>query len=77
MLKKLEPVMYSYKYLWVFNGYNHLYSDGVDVPPQVSAIDYNADFIANFNIDLVIFFLPMIVGGVFLLVNRIENNIKI
>lgn len=77
MLKKLEPVMYSYKYLWVFNGFNHLYDDGVYVPPQVAAIDYNADFIANFNIDLVIFLLPLSVGALLLLINWIKNNNRV
>lgn len=38
MVSNLEPSMYAYKFLWIFNGYNYLSKDGVSVPPNVKAI---------------------------------------
>lgn len=74
MLIKLEALMYPYRYLWIFNGYNYI-NEGTPAPEgRFSAVYYKTEFMDNFNVDFIIFFLFIVIGGVMLLVNRYKPH---
>jgi len=60
--------------MWIFNGYNYFWEDGVKVPPNVEAAYYGAEFLANFNVDIVLVFLPIFIGLSLLIFSKIRGN---
>ena len=79
MLKKLESLMEPYKILWITNSYNEMYTEGQDrlLPPRITAIFYKAEFFSNFNLDVIIFVLPVIVGLSFYVATKFNSNKKL
>jgi|LakMenE01Jun11ns_1017448.scaffolds.fasta_scaffold7242487_1 hypothetical protein len=62
--------------LWLVNGYNQLFEDSPSgtLPGRISEVYYKASFLANFSIDIVVVILPIMVGGVWLLVSKLRKN---
>lgn len=77
MINKLESLLLPLKNLKYTNGYNPLFVDDVVLPANILILDYYGEFLSNFNIDLAIIIVVLVVGGVLLLVGKIQNNKKI
>ena len=76
MMRKIEAMMYPYKGLWPFDGYNSFISDGSAVPPRLKTLDLSADFFSNFNYGLILYLLPAVVGGTLMLIHFILKKLK-
>lgn len=64
-IDKLESLLYPLANLWPVNGYNRIaLPDKTDsaLPSRIALPSYKTYFLANFNIDIVLFVLPFIVG---------------
>lgn len=77
MINKLESLLLPLKNLKYTNGYNPLFVDDVVLPANISILDYYGEFLSNFNIDLALIIVVLVVGGVLLLVGKIQDNKKI
>lgn len=67
----MEPSIMPFTSLWIFNGYFYPINDETDVPPRLKVLGYHADFISNFNINLIIFLLPLTIGFFTMLYQKI------
>lgn len=45
--------------MWVFNGYALPLADDSRVDPRIATLGYRANFLSNFNLDLIIYLLPL------------------
>ena len=55
--------MVPFKRLWIFNGYNIITKgDSRDLLSNFNALNMGLDFFKNFNIGVVLFFLPTVIG---------------
>ena len=70
-IRKMEPSIMPFTSLWIFNGYYYPIDDGMTVPPRLVALGYHAEFISNFNINLIIFLLPLTIGLSLILYQKI------
>jgi hypothetical protein len=72
MLRKIEPIMVPYKKLWIFNGYNIITKDDSrNLLTNFTALDMGSDFFENFNIGVILFFLPTVIGLILLAVHKL------
>lgn len=62
--------------LWLVNGYNKLFEDNPSgsIPGRISEVYYKASFLANFSIDFIVVALPVLIGGIWLLVSKLRSN---
>ena len=64
MMRKIESIMYPFKELWLFDGFNIRNSNEAYVPPRIGALGMTSDFLSNFNISIAICLLPLAIGVV-------------
>ncbi len=76
MVRKMEAGMHAYRALSLFNGYNASADDGTKVPPRVEGLDLSADFLSNFNYELIVCLLPTVVGATLFLVHAVLKRLK-
>jgi hypothetical protein len=76
MMRKIEAMMYPYRQLWLFDGYNLFINDEVQVPPRIAALNMHANFFSNFNFDLVIYLLPSLIGYTLIIIHHILKKLK-
>ena len=78
MLKKLEGLMEPYKNLWICNFYNELYkASPLNLPPSINSIYYKSEFLANFNLDFLPLFLPLLVSIILITLSKLCNYRKL
>lgn len=64
--------MIPFKKLWIFNGYNIITKDDSrNLLSNFTALGMGSDFFTNFNIGVVIFFLPTIIGLILLGIHKL------
>lgn len=63
-MRKIESIMYPFKELWIFDGFNIRSRNESYVPPRIGALDMTSDFISNFNISIVVYLLPLVIGAI-------------
>lgn len=76
-IDKLQSLLYCLINLWPSNGYNKLaLPDKLNsyIPTRVSVIGYKTYFLANFNLDLILMLLPIIVGLIIFIFSKIKND---
>jgi hypothetical protein len=71
MLRKMEVSLYPFEGLWIFNGYAYPIGDGTRVDARVAALGYHADFLSNFNVNLIIYLLPLAVGSLLFVARKV------
>jgi hypothetical protein len=78
MVEKKELLMVSLRNLWIANGYNNLIADNaaIGLPQRVSEIYYKGSFLANFNLNIVVVLLPLLVGLVLTVVGKFRKQKK-
>lgn len=72
--EKKELLMIPVRYLRITNGYNDLLSDDSNTPGRVSDIYYRGSFLSNFNVNVVLALLPLIVGLIVLIASKIKKD---
>ena len=64
--------MVPFKRLWIFNGYNIITKgDSRDLLSNFAALNMGQEFFNNFNIGVVIFFLPTVVGLILFAIHKL------
>lgn len=74
LVEKKELLMIPVRYLRITNGYNDLLSDDSNTPGRVSDIYYRGSFLSNFNVNVVLALLPLIVGLIVLIASKIKKD---
>jgi len=69
----MDEGLESFSVLWIFNGYNVAVGDGA-VEARMAGIGYRSDFLGNFNVDLAVWFLPLLTGLVLTLMIRLKRK---
>ena len=64
--------MVPFKRLWIFNGYNIITKgDSRDLLSNFAALNMGQEFFNNFNIGVVLFFLPTVVGLILFAIHKL------
>jgi len=64
--------MVPFKKLWIFNGYNIITKgDSRDLLSNFAALNMGQEFFNNFNIGVVLFFLPTVVGLILFAIHKL------
>ena len=64
--------MVPFKRLWIFNGYNIITKgDSRDLLSNFAALNMGKEFFNNFNIGVVLFFLPTVVGLILFAIHKL------
>lgn len=64
--------MVPFKRLWIFNGYNIITKgDSRDLLSNFAALNMGQEFFNNFNIGVILFFLPTVVGLTLFAIHKI------
>lgn len=74
LVEKKELLMVPVRYLRITNGYNDLLSDNSITPGRVSDIYYRGAFLSNFNLNIVLALLPLIIGLIILIVSKVKKQ---
>lgn len=74
MIEKLESLLQPLAKLRFVNGYNPLFQDKVALPPRLSILFYQGEFLSNFNACLVFIALPIIVGLVMFIIGKVRKS---
>lgn len=74
MIEKIESLLEPLNSLRITNGYNPIFTDNVELPPRLTILFYEGDFLSNFNICLVVILLPIIVGLAMLLIGKARGS---
>ena len=77
MIEKIESLLQPLANLRITNGYNPLFKDKVPLPPRLSILFYQGEFLSNFNACLAIIALPIIIGLVMLLIGKVRKSKKV
>jgi hypothetical protein len=64
--------MVPFKRLWIFNGYNIITKgDSRDLLSNFAALNMGQEFFNNFNIGVILFFLPTVVGLILFAIHKL------
>jgi hypothetical protein len=64
--------MVPFKRLWIFNGYNIITKgDSRDLLSNFAALNMGQEFFNNFNIGVVLFFLPTVIGLILFAIHKL------
>ena len=77
MIEKIESLLQPLANLRITNGYNPLFKDAVPLPPRLSILFYQGQFLSNFNACLTFIILPIIIGLVLLAIGKVRKSKKV